>query len=61
LYILHNDSLLYEISYDDPIKDDILYRRDDHDEGIWTNPSFCVNKKHKHLNLTRKRKMLVYT
>nr|KYP34028.1 hypothetical protein KK1_045064 [Cajanus cajan] len=44
------DDPLYEISHildDDPTVDDILYRRDDHDEGIWINPSFCVHKKQK--------------
>ncbi|GAU41482.1 hypothetical protein TSUD_239580 [Trifolium subterraneum] len=28
---------------DDPTMDDILYMRRDHNEGIWINPSFCVN------------------
>jgi len=56
------DDPLYDISYDDdPITNDILYMRDDHDEGIWINPSFCVNKKPKQLKLTRKKKRLAYT
>jgi len=56
------DDPLYDISYDDdPITDDILYRRDDHEEGIWINPSFCINKKPNHLKLTTKKKRLVYT
>ena len=55
------DDPLYDISYDDdPITDDILYRRDDHEEGIWINPSFCINKKPNHLKLTTKKKRLVY-
>jgi hypothetical protein len=41
---------------DDPTMDDILYMRRDHNEGIWINPSFCVNKKNKSNKPTRKRK-----
>ncbi|XP_052735518.1 uncharacterized protein LOC128197505 [Vigna angularis] len=53
------DDPLYQISYDDdPIIDDILYRRDDHDEGIWINPSFYVHKKPKSLNFKSKKKRL---
>lgn len=40
-----------------PTKDDIMYQRDDHEEGIWINHSFCVNKTHKSLDPTKKRKI----
>lgn len=33
-----------ELPDSDPTVDDVLYMRDDHDEGIWINPSFHVNK-----------------
>jgi len=57
-----DDDPLYDISYDDdPIIDDIMYKRDDHEEEIWINPSFCINKKPKHLKLKTKKKRLVYT
>ncbi|CAK8541771.1 unnamed protein product [Lathyrus sativus] len=42
---------------DEPIIDDILYMRNDHNDGIWINPSFYVSRKHKSRNpITRERK-----
>jgi hypothetical protein len=42
---------------DEPITDDILYMRNDHNDGIWINPSLWVRKKQKtRTPITRKRK-----
>lgn len=43
----------------EPITDDILYMRNDHNDGIWINPSLWVRKKQKtRTRITRKRKRL---
>jgi hypothetical protein len=51
----NNTSNLFE---NDPTMDDILYMRNDHNEGLWMNPPFCVTRKNKIKKkyLTRKRK-----
>ncbi|XP_058733075.1 uncharacterized protein LOC131604664 [Vicia villosa] len=42
----------------DPTLDDTIYMRNDHNEGIWINPSFRVMQNHKTQKPTRKRKRL---
>lgn len=32
--------------------------RDDYDQGIYINSSFCINKIHKSLNMTKKREKI---
>ncbi|KAK7308273.1 hypothetical protein VNO77_41875 [Canavalia gladiata] len=39
-----------------PKTDDNLYMRYDHDDVIWINPLFCINKRQTSVNPTRKRK-----